>query len=50
MLNYSLRRVRDDEMTLPENAGTSYKLLTPKPHLSLPFEENRKQQKAEQAA
>ena len=48
--NYSLRRVRDDETTLPENAGTSYKLLTPKPDPSLPFEEVRKQQKAEEAA
>ena len=25
--NYSLRRVRDDEVALPENAGTSYKLI-----------------------
>jgi ribonuclease E len=48
--NYSLRRVRDDETTLPENAGTSYKLVTPKPDPSLPFEEVRKQQKAEEAA
>jgi len=48
--NYSLRRVRDDETTLPENAGTSYKLLTPKPDPSLPFEEVRKQQKTEEAA
>ncbi len=48
--NYSLRRVRDDETTLPENSGTSYKLITPKPDPSLPFEEIRKQQKAEDAA
>ena len=48
--NYSLRRVRDDETTLPENSGTSYKLITPKPDPSLPFEEVRKQQKAEDAA
>jgi ribonuclease E len=48
--NYSLRRVRDDETTLPENSGTSYKLVTPKPDPSLPFEEVRKQQKAEEAA
>src|SRR5262245_16225928 len=48
--NYSLRRVRDDETTLPENAGTSYKLITPKPDPSAPFEEVRKQQKAEEAA
>ena len=25
--NYTLRRVRDDEVGLPENAGTSYKLI-----------------------
>ena len=48
--NYSLRRVRDDETTLPENSGTSYKLVTPKPDPSLPFEEVRKQQKTEEAA
>jgi ribonuclease E len=48
--NYSLRRVRDDETTLPENSGTSYKLVTPKPDPSLPFEEVRKQQNAEEAA
>jgi ribonuclease E len=48
--NYSLRRVRDDETTLPENSGTSYKLLTPKPDPSLPFQEVRKQQKTEEAA
>jgi ribonuclease E len=48
--NYSLRRVRDDETTLPENSGTSYKLLTPKPDPSLPFEEVRKEQKSEEAA
>jgi ribonuclease E len=48
--NYSLRRVRDDEMTLPENAGTSYKLLTPKPDPSVAFEEIKKPQKTEEAA
>ncbi len=48
--NYSLRRVRDDETGLPENAGTSYKLLTPKPDPSVAFEEVRKPPKAEEAA
>jgi len=48
--NYSLRRVRDDETTLPENAGTSYKLVTPKPDPSVAFEEVKKPQKAEEAA
>ncbi len=48
--NYSLRRVRDDELGLPENAGTSYKLLTPKPDPSVAFEEVRKPPKAEEAA
>jgi ribonuclease E len=48
--NYSLRRVRDDELGLPENAGTSYKLITPKPDPSVAFEEVRKQPKAEEAA
>ena len=48
--NYSLRRVRDDETGLPENAGTSYKLLTPKPDPSVAFEEVRRPPKAEEAA
>ena len=48
--NYTLRRVRDDEMTLPENAGTSYKLITPKPDPSVALEEIKKQPKTEEAA
>ena len=48
--NYVLRRVRDDEIGLPENAGTSYKLLTPKPDISVAYEEVKKQPKAEEAA
>ncbi len=48
--NYSLRRVRDDETALPENAGTSYKLLTPKEDLSAAYEEVRRPPKAEEAA
>jgi ribonuclease E len=48
--NYSLRRVRDDEALLPENSGTSYKLLDPKPDPSVAFEEVRRPPKAEEAA
>jgi ribonuclease E len=48
--NYVLRRVRDDEVGLPENAGTSYKLLTPKPDISVAYEEIKKQPKTEEAA
>ena len=48
--NYALRRVRDDEVGLPENAGTSYKLLTPKPDISVAYEEIKKQPKTEEAA
>jgi ribonuclease E len=48
--NYVLRRVRDDEIGLPENAGTSYKLLTPKPDISVAYEEIKKQPKTEEAA
>src|SRR5262249_47184605 len=48
--NYSLRRVRDDETTLPENSGTSYKLVTPKPDPSVAFEEIKKPQRTEEAA
>jgi hypothetical protein len=48
--NYLLRRVRDDEMQLPENAGTSYKLVQPKPDASVAYEEIKRQPKAEEAA
>ena len=48
--NYSLRRVRDDEAGLPENAATSYKLVTPKADPSVAFEEVRRPPKAEEAA
>ena len=48
--NYSLRRVRDDEATLPENAATSYKLLDPKPDPSAAYEEIRRPVKTEEAA
>ena len=48
--NYVLRRVRDDEVGLPENAGTSYKLIEPKPDMSVAYEEIKKQPKTEEAA
>ena len=48
--NYTLRRVRDDELGLPENAGTSYKLIDAKPDISVAYEEIKKQPKAEEAA
>lgn len=48
--NYTLRRVRDDETSLPENSGTSYKLVTPKADPSVAFEEIKRQPKAEEAA
>src|SRR5512134_1889289 len=48
--NYSLRRVRDDEVGLPENVGTSYKLVAPKPDISVAYEEIKKQPKTEEAA
>jgi ribonuclease E len=48
--NYTLRRVRDDEVTLPENAGTSYKLVAPKPDPSVAYEEIKRQPKTEEAA
>ena len=48
--NYTLRRVRDDEVNLPENAGTSYKLVAPKADISVAYEEIKKQPKVEEAA
>jgi ribonuclease E len=48
--NYTLRRVRDDEVNLPENAGTSYKLVSPKPDLGAAYEEIKRQPKTEEAA
>ncbi len=48
--NYTLRRVRDDEIGLPENAGTSYKLIDAKPDISVAYEEIKKQPKTEEAA
>ena len=48
--NYTLRRVRDDEVGLAENAGTSYKLIDVKPDISVAYEEIKKQPKTEEAA
>jgi ribonuclease E len=48
--NYILKRVRDDEVNLPENSGTSYKLVAPKPDMSAAYEEIKKQPKVEEAA
>ncbi len=48
--NYTLRRVRDDEVGLAENAGTSYKLVDVKPDISVAYEEVKKQPKTEEAA
>jgi ribonuclease E len=48
--NYSLRRVRDDEAGLPENAATSYKLVDPKEDPSIAFEQSRRAPKPEEAA
>jgi ribonuclease E len=48
--NYTLRRVRDDEVGLAENVGTSYKLVDAKPDISVAYEEIKKQPKAEEAA
>src|SRR5688572_3642370 len=48
--NYTLRRVRDDEVGLAENVGTSYKLIDVKPDISAAYEEIKRQPKAEEAA
>jgi ribonuclease E len=48
--NYLLRRVRDDEAALPENAMTSYKLVEPKADPSVAYEDVRRQPKPEEAA
>jgi ribonuclease E len=48
--NYSLRRVRDDEVNLPENSATSYKLIEPKEDPSVAYEEVKQAPRAEAAA
>ncbi len=48
--NYSVRRVRDDELDLPENKGTSYKLVEPKADPGEVVAVERKQTEPEQPA
>ena len=48
--NYSVRRVRDDELDLPENRATSYKLVEPKKDAGEVFLAERKQTEPEQPA
>ena len=48
--NYSIKRVRDDEAELAENAATSYQLVEPKEDVGAAFQDARKQPKPEEAA
>jgi ribonuclease E len=48
--NYAIRRVRDDEAHLPDNAATSYKLVEPKEDPSVAYEEIKKPVRTEEAA
>jgi ribonuclease E len=48
--NYAIRRVRDDEAELPENAATSYKQAEPAEDPGLAYEESRRKPPAEAAA
>ena len=48
--NYSIKRVRDDELELPENTPTSYNLVEPKADMGKAFQETQKQPKPEEAA
>jgi ribonuclease E len=48
--NYSIKRVRDDELELPENTSTSYNLVEPKADMGDAFEETQKRPKPEEAA
>jgi ribonuclease E len=47
---YSIRRVRDDELTQPDVSEASYKLVEPKEDLARSFEESKPTPKPEQAA
>jgi ribonuclease E len=40
--NYTIRRVRDDEIELPENRGSSYRMVDPKPDPGAAFEQPAK--------
>ena len=48
--NYSVKRVRDDELDLPENRATSYKLVEPKKDAGDAFQAERKRAEPEQPA
>jgi ribonuclease E len=48
--NYSIKRVRDDELNLPENTASSYRLIEPKEDVGEAFQEDRKLPKPEAAA
>src|SRR5690606_7028282 len=49
--NYAIRRVRDDEAHLPDNAVTSYKMIEPKEDPSVAYmEEVKRTVKTEEAA
>jgi ribonuclease E len=48
--NYTIRRVRDDELQNPENAGTSYKLVQPKEDPTLALQSARPPVKVEAPA
>ncbi len=48
--NYTVRRVRDDELDLPENRATSYKQVEPKKDAGDVFQAERKQSEPEQPA
>ena len=48
--NYTIKRVRDDELDLPENRATSYKQVEPKEDVNEVAQAERKQVKVEQPA
>ena len=48
--NYAIKRVRDDETTLPENSATSYKLTEPKEDPLAAYEDVKRPPRAEEAA
>jgi ribonuclease E len=48
--NYTVKRVRDDELDLPENSATSYKQVEPKKDAGEVFQTERRQTDPEQPA
>ena len=48
--NYSIRRVRDDEVSQPENASSSYRMVAPKEDPSAAYEQPKQQARTEQPA